>query len=92
MSWLYFQHGLRKLKDVEWKKVGILKYFKEIYGEKNVKPHKQAFIDAMEKNRPYECAMIGDSLDLDIRAAKNAGIEKVVWKDNFNKKDEYEKI
>lgn len=46
----------------------------------------------MEKNRPYECAMIGDSLDLDIRAAKNAGIEKVVWKDNFNKKDEYEKI
>ena len=52
---------------------------------------KEAQRRRMEKNRPYECAMIGDSLDLDIRAAKNAGIEKVVWKDNFNKKDEYEK-
>ena len=71
-------------------KVGILKYFKEIYGEKNVKPHREAFIDAMGVYKPFECAMVGDSLDLDIRPAKNAGIEKVVWKDNFNKKDEYE--
>ena len=71
------------------RKVGILKYFKEIYGEENVKPHKQAFIDAMGTLKPDECAMIGDSLDLDIKAAKNAGITKVVWKDNFDKKDEY---
>ena len=70
-------------------KAGILKYFKEFYGEENVKPHKQAFIDAIGDYQPDECALIGDSLDLDIIPAKKNGINKVVWKDNYNKREEY---
>ena len=72
------------------KRLNILAYFKEFYGaEEYAKPYKEAFIQAMGKRKPEECAMIGDNINQDIQAAKKAGITKLVWVDNFNKKKEY---
>ena len=73
------------------KKLNIFKFFKEIYGaEKYAKPLKESFIQAAGKYKMTECAMIGDNLQTDIIGAKEAGIEKLVWKDNHGKKEEYQ--
>ena len=73
------------------KKLNIFKFFKEIYGaEKYAKPLKESFIQAAGKYKMTECAMIGDNLQTDIIGAKKAGIEKLVWKDNHGKKEEYQ--
>lgn len=73
-------------------KLNILEFFSEFYGaEKYAKPYKEAFIQAMGTNNPEECAMIGDNLESDIQAAKQAGISMLVWKDNYNQKDKYSK-
>lgn len=70
----------------------IAKYFEKIYdGEKYTKPHKEAFLQAIGELKPEECAMVGDSLILDIKSAQKVGIGKAIWKDNHNKKDEYSK-
>ena len=72
------------------KKLGVLNFFKEVYGsEKYAKPYKESFIQATGKWKIKECAMIGDDFKIDIKGAKNAGIEKIVWKDNRNEKEKY---
>ena len=72
------------------KTANIYQYFKKVYGgENSAKPNKESFINALGKNRPEECAMIGDDLEIDILGAKKAGIKRLVWKDIYNKKEEY---
>lgn len=72
------------------KNLGIDKFFKEVYGaEKYAKPYKESFIQAVGQHKITECAVIGDSFEIDIKGAQNAGIEKLIWKDNQNKKQEY---
>ncbi len=73
-------------------KLGILKFFKEVYGESVTKPNKESFLKAIGDKRIDECAMIGDDIETDIKGAKNAGIQKIIWKDNKNKVDEYKSI
>ena len=57
--------------------MGIGKYFTECYGEQLIKPNKQAYINACGKNKPSECIMIGDNTELDIKGAKNAGLNTI---------------
>lgn len=72
------------------KNLGLDKFFTEVYGaEKYAKPYKESFLQATGQNKINECAVIGDNLKIDIIAAQNAGIEKLVWKDNHNKKEQY---
>lgn len=72
------------------KTANIYQYFKMVYGGENVaKPNKESFIQAVGNNKPEECAMIGDDLEIDILGAKKAGIKNLVWKDIYNKKEEY---
>lgn len=73
------------------KNAGIYKYFKKIYdGEKYAKPHKEAFLQALDGHMPSECAMVGDNLNIDIKPAQAMGFGRVIWKDNKNKKSEYQ--
>lgn len=75
------------------RRVGILKFFKEVYGaEKYAKPYKESFLQAVGPWKINECAVIGDTFEIDIKGALNAGIEKVVWKDNHNEKEKYNKL
>ena len=75
------------------RKLDILKFFKNVYGpEKYAKPYKDCFLQAVEPYGVNEVAMIGDSFENDIQGAKKAGIKKLVWKDNFNKKQEYKEF
>ena len=65
---------------------GILKFFKEFYGaEECAKPFKESFKNAAGPYKMDEVAMVGDSFKLDVEAALNAGIKKVVWRDVENK-------
>lgn len=73
------------------KKLHIFQFFQEAYGaEKYAKPYKESFLQAAGPRKITECAMIGDWFEMDIQAAKEAGIEKLVWKDNHGKKEEYQ--
>ena len=72
------------------KTANIYQYFKMVYGgELSAKPNIESFINTLGENRPEECAMIGDDLEIDILGAKKAGIKNLVWKDIHNKKEEY---
>ncbi|MCR5146689.1 MAG: HAD family hydrolase [Clostridia bacterium] len=57
--------------------MGIGKYFTECYGEHLIKPNTEAYINACGKNKPYECIMIGDDKNLDIKGAKKAGLNTI---------------
>lgn len=75
----------------------IDKYFKEIIGgEKVIKPNKEAFINACGNTKKEECIMIGDSYDIDIIGAYNAGIKPIYMnpkhKENKEKFTEIENI
>ena len=75
------------------RKLDILKFFKEVYGsEQYAKPYKESFIQASGNHSLSEVAMIGDDFKKDIQGAKKAGIKKLVWKDNLNKKNEYQHL
>lgn len=67
-------------------KVGILKYFSNIYGAERTKrkPFKEAFIQAIGINKPEECIMIGDNIERDIKGALDAGLQ-AVWYNPNNK-------
>lgn len=64
---------------------GLYKFFKEVYCTENfpMKPNKESFIKAKGKNTQEECIMIGDSLNVDIKGAINAGLAAIY----LNKKD-----
>jgi len=61
---------------------GLAKYFKEVItseGSNSLKPNKEIFDYAFLKAgaKPQESIMIGDTLDVDILGAVNAGIDQV---------------
>ena len=61
---------------------GLKKYFKEVItseGSNSLKPQKEIFDFAFTKccASPEECIMIGDSIEVDIQGAINAGIDQV---------------
>ena len=75
----------------------IDKYFSEIYGgEDFIKPNKQAFIKAAGDTKLEECIMIGDSYNLDVMGAYNAGIKPIFMnpkhKENKNNFEEIERF
>jgi putative hydrolase of the HAD superfamily len=71
--------------EVQYKKLkysGIDVYFKEVITSESsgwLKPNKEIFEYAFQKANalPVESIMIGDTLDVDIRGAMNAGIDQV---------------
>ena len=76
---------------------GIDKYFSKVYGgDLILKPEKQAFINAAGNTKLGECIMIGDSYNLDVMGAYNAGIRPIFMnpkhKENKNNFEEIEKL
>lgn len=63
------------------KKLGILQYFKQIYGAESTKrkPFKEAFMQAVGDNKPEECVMIGDDIERDIKGAIQAGLKAIYY-------------
>ena len=77
------------------KKTNILKYFQDVYVAENTKrkPFKEAFMQAIGKNKPEECIMIGDSFERDIEGALKAGLQAIYYnpkEDETNKKVSYQ--
>lgn len=76
------------------KKVGIYKYFKEIYCSDKYpsKPNEEAFISALNGVDKSDAVMIGDNFKIDIIPAVNMGL-KAVWITNKDvSSDEYSVI
>ena len=61
-------------------KVGILKYFNELYGAENtkLKPTEEAFIKAIGNRKPDECIMIGDNIKIDLEEAAILNINTIL--------------
>lgn len=75
-------NGFEKTQHSKLKNSGLDKYFTEVItseGSNSLKPHKEIFDFAFQKSgaRPEESIMIGDSLEVDIQGAMNAGIDQV---------------
>lgn len=72
------------------KQNGLISFFDKIYCWDNyyAKPHKLAFIRAIDKVYPYECVMVGDNLKNDILPAKALGMKTIGYNLNsiVNKK------
>lgn len=75
-------------------KLDILKYFQNVYSAENTKrkPFKEAFMQAIEKNKPEECIMVGDSLERDIKGSLNAGLQAIWYNPNNEQKNSEYKI
>ena len=73
------------------KKIYILKYFSEVYCAENTKrkPFKEAFLQAIGKNKPEECIMIGDNFERDIQGALNVGLKAIHYASVKNETKEY---
>ena len=67
-------------------KLNILQYFSKIYSAEKVKrkPFKEAFLQAIEDNKPEECIMIGDDFERDIKGALNAGLHAIYYNPKNN--------
>ncbi len=78
--------------ELRLKNLGILKYFKYVYGgdKHKFKPNKEAFKYCLEQYKPNECLMIGDKLNEDIIPAKELGIN-TIWVTDKNS-NEYRTI
>ena len=63
------------------KNVGILKYFKEIYGFENagIKPSRDSFITACGDNLPSECLVVGDSIPSDMVVPIDMGMKTLLY-------------
>ncbi len=75
-------NGFEKTQHSKLKYSGLDKYFKEVItseGSSSLKPNKEIFDFAFEKTgaKPNESIMLGDSIDVDIIGAMNAGIDQV---------------
>lgn len=75
-------NGFEKTQHSKLKNSGLDPYFKEVItseGSNSLKPHKEIFEYAFQKTGalPHESIMIGDSMDVDILGAINAGIDQV---------------
>ena len=63
------------------KTAGLLPYINEVFGGDTIgkiKPNPSGFIKAMGNHTANECLMIGDSLNIDIKGAKNVGIPTIL--------------
>lgn len=74
-------------------KLDILKYFSDVYSAEKTrrKPFKEAFMQAIGRNKPEECIMVGDNIERDIKGALNAGLQAIYYNPK-NKKEEYRMI
>jgi len=75
-------NGFEKTQHSKLKNSGLDKYFTEVItseGSNSLKPNKEIFDYALQKANasPAESIMIGDSLEVDIQGAMNAGIDQV---------------
>ncbi|MEO7923733.1 MAG: YjjG family noncanonical pyrimidine nucleotidase [Chitinophagaceae bacterium] len=75
-------NGFEKTQHSKLKNSGLDKYFTEVItseGSNSLKPHKEIFDYAFMKAsaNPLESIMIGDSIEVDIQGAMNAGIDQV---------------
>jgi len=75
-------NGFERTQHSKLKYSGLDKYFKEVItseGSSSLKPSKEIFDFALKKTgaNPYESIMLGDSIDVDIIGAMNAGIDQV---------------
>jgi len=75
-------NGFEKTQHSKLKYSGLGKYFKEVItseGSSSLKPNKEIFDYAFEKTgaNPSESIMLGDSIEVDIIGAMNAGIDQV---------------
>ena len=75
-------NGFEKTQHSKLKYSGLDKYFKEIItseGSSSIKPNKEIFDYALEKAGadPSNSIMLGDSIEVDILGAMNAGIDQV---------------
>lgn len=80
-------NGFEKTQHSKLKNCGLDKYFQQVItseGSNSLKPQKAIFDFALLKAEalPHESVMIGDSLEVDIAGAKNAGLDQVHV--NFN--------
>jgi putative hydrolase of the HAD superfamily len=75
-------NGFEKTQHSKLKYSGLSVYFKEVItseGSNSLKPQKEIFEFAFDraKAKPAESIMIGDTIDVDILGALNAGIDQV---------------
>jgi putative hydrolase of the HAD superfamily len=75
-------NGFEKTQHTKLKTAGLSKYFTEVItseGSNSLKPHKEIFEYALQRAgaEKEESIMLGDSLEVDIRGAMNAGIDQV---------------
>ncbi len=75
-------NGFEKTQHCKLKSSGLDKYFIEVItseGSNSLKPHKEIFDYAFKKTGavPEESIMIGDTIDVDILGAVNAGFDQV---------------
>ncbi|MGB3006927.1 MAG: HAD-IA family hydrolase, partial [Chitinophagaceae bacterium] len=75
-------NGFEETQHSKLKYSGLDKYFIEVItseGSNSLKPHKEIFDYAFQKTGalPAESIMIGDTIDVDILGAINAGIDQV---------------
>ncbi len=75
-------NGFEKTQYSKLKHSGLDKYFTEVItseGSNSLKPHREIFEYAFRKtgSLPGESIMIGDSIEVDIQGAINAGIDQV---------------
>lgn len=68
------------------KNTGIYKYFDDIYtGEEFLKPHSEAYLNAIGDSRKCDCIVVGDTLEKDYIGPKSLGIGAVL----YDKDDKY---
>jgi putative hydrolase of the HAD superfamily len=75
-------NGFEKTQHSKLRHAGLSDYFREVItseGSNSLKPHKEIFEYAFRKTgaTPEESIMLGDSLEVDIQGAINAGIDQV---------------
>ena len=75
-------NGFESTQHSKLKYSGIASYFIEVItseGSNSLKPNKEIFDYAFMKTgaKPYESIMIGDSIEVDIQGAMNAGMDQV---------------
>jgi len=75
-------NGFEKTQHSKLQSSGLSQYFVEVItseGSNSLKPHKEIFDYALDRVKccAEECIMIGDSLEVDIQGAMNAGIDQV---------------
>lgn len=75
-------NGFENTQHSKLKNSGIDHFFREVItseGSSSLKPHKAIFDYALMKTgaRPEESIMLGDSLEVDIKGAKDAGLDQV---------------